>query len=472
MREQRLSDSALMPSSYLDFGRCTCLANARADTRLRLRDHVARGGISYKFNWHRAVTLGFAVFIFLYVLFGAPSSAFAGCTGPSGGVETCTGNLSGTQNFNTSSGINDLEVNSVTTGPSQVELQGTGSAQNNGTDGSGGYSCQITNTGSSPSGASCAINNAVAPPTCTATNGTNQTAACVSTDMPAQGGPSGSSGPSVTVNVVAPGVTVGASRPGIAVIGISAGSNGGNGGSSDDPFSPNGGNGGNGVDGGNVSVSLRGVVSSASYGGILAESVGGNGGNGGSGFVGYGSGGSGGQGGYGGQATANFNAGSIITTGDNNVGITAISQGGNGGSGGGGGFLYSSGGSGNNAGQAGTAQVNTAAGTSISTSGNYADGIAVYSLGGGGGSGAGGFGLFYSGGGGGSTGGNGGTAEVTAAGTITTSGQYAYGILAQSIGGGGGSAASVSGLFALGGSGAAGGNGGMVDVGNSGAITT
>ena len=132
------------------------------------------------------------------------------------------------------------------------------------------------------------------------------------------------------------------------------------------------------------------------------------GGNGGSGGTLGGSGGDGGPGGFGNIATANFDGGSIDVAGANNVGITAISQGGNGGSGAGGGFFYSGGGSGNNAGQAGTAQINTAAGASITTGGDNGVGIAAYSLGGGGGGGGGGFGLFYSGGGDGSTGGNGG----------------------------------------------------------------
>ena len=452
----------------------TSSANAGSHTGVRLYDYVTRARANHKFNCAKPVVLGLALFICLYLFIDAPSPAFAQCSGPSGGLITCSGNLSGAHDYNTSADT-DLEASGITTGPSQIGVQGSGSLQNNGNDGSGGYTCQVTNTGMNPTGASCSINNAVSPPTCTATNGTNQTAACVSSDVPAQTGPTGSSGPAVTVHVVAPTsgpVTVGASRPGIAIYGISAGSNGGNGGSSDDPFSPNGGNGGNGVDGGTVSVTFTGVVSSASYGGILAQSSGGNGGNGGSAFAGYGSGGDGGAGGFGGNATANFNGGSITTSGNNNVGVTAISQGGNGGSGGSGGFFYSGGGSGTNAGLAGTAEVNTAAGTSISTSGNNADGIAAYSLGGGGGSGSGGFGLFYSGGGGGSTGGNGGAAEVISASTITTSGSSAYGILAQSIGGGGGSSADVSGAFALGGSGGGGGGGGAVTVINSGAITT
>src|SRR5690606_7535527 len=130
------------------------------------------------------------------------------------------------------------------------------------------------------------------------------------------------------------------------------------------------------------------------------------------------------------------------------------------------------GGSGEDAGKAGAAEVDTAAGTTISTSGKYGHGVAAYSLGGGGGAGAGGFGLFDSGGGGGSTGGHGGTATIKSNATSEPTGAWAHGILAQSIGGGGGNAGSTSGLVALGGSGAAGGTGGAVDVTNTGMVTT
>ena len=399
------------------------------------------------------------------VLLGAPGTAVALCS-QSGSTETCSGDLSGNQNFNTSLGINDLEINNVTTGPSQIQFQGTGSTPSDGSAGTASYNCSTAGD--------CTIDNTASPPTCTVNSGAPAGTLCVAVaGTPAQVGPSGNSGPQVTFNVVTPtsgAVTVGAGRTNIAIIGSSFGSTGGHGG--DATLIGDGGDGGPGADGGTASVSFTGVVPNGNYGGILVQSIGGNGGNGGSGGSIGGSGGSGGAGGYGGAATASFDGGSITVSGAGNVGISAISQGGNGGSGGGGGFFYSGGGSGNNAGQAGAAEVDTARGSSISTSGNYGDGIAVYSLGGAGGSGAGGFGLFYSGGGGGSTGGNGGGATVNASGAITTTGQYAHGILAQSIGGGGGSAGSVSGLFALGGSGAAGGIGATVNVGNSGAITT
>ncbi|MDE2182707.1 MAG: hypothetical protein KGJ78_06765 [Alphaproteobacteria bacterium] len=383
----------------------------------------------------------------------------------SGTTMDCTGDQAGALlDYNTNAGINTLNVNSLTGlgGPDLIRLAGTGSASGNGSNAI--YTC----TG-----------------LCTITINADQSWSCVpqydSHSNPlgvcnagtASAGPSGNSGPQVLVNVNAPTsapITIGLNQTAVAVVGWSQGSNGGNGGNA--YVFGSAGDGGNGADGGTVAVNFTGVIPSGSHGGILALSQGGNGGNGGSAYVIGGSAGSGGLGGYGGQATANFNGGSITTTGKGNVGVLAISQGGNGGNAGGGGGLVYVGGGGNAAGQAGQAEVYTAVGTTITTYGDFAHGVAVMSLGGGGGSGSGGFGLLYSGGGSGSTGGNGGAAIVDANGSITTSGEHAHGILAQSIGGGGGSADTTAGAIALGGSGGPGGSGGAVTVRNTGTIIT
>ena len=292
--------------------------------------------------------------------------------------------------------------------------------------------------------------------------------------------PSGNAGPTVnlTVNTAQYQVTPGALvQNGItaAVQGVSKGSNGGNGGNA--YIFGNAGSGETGANGGLVTVTLDGRVSASNdTTGLAALSLAGNGGNGGSAYVVGGSSGSGGQGGYGGDATANLLGAnsSVSTIGNNSVGVLAFSQGGNGGSGGGGGGLVYIAGGGSLAGRGGQAFVNTDAGTSITTTGDYSYGIEARSLGGGGGSSSGGFGLFYSGGSSGSTGGDGGAAEVSARGTITTYGNYAQGILAQSIGGGGGDAGTSIGLVALGGDGSAGGSGGTVQVGvaKTGSVTT
>ncbi|MEJ0008950.1 MAG: hypothetical protein WDM77_21945 [Steroidobacteraceae bacterium] len=73
-------------------------------------------------------------------------------------------------------------------------------------------------------------------------------------------------------------------------------------------------------------------------------------------------------------------------------------------------------------------------------------------------------------GGSGESAGHGGNVSVTNGAQIFTFGQYANGIVAQSIGGGGGSGGSGGAIYALGGSGAAGGAGESVLVMNTGAI--
>ncbi len=302
--------------------------------------------------------------------------------------------------------------------------------------------------------------------------------------------PSGNAGPPVdlTVNTGIYQVIPGAGVPPVpaggitaAVQGVSKGSNGGNGGNA--YVLGNGGAGHTGANGGLVTVTLNGKASAINGAGLVALSLAGNGGNGGGSYGLGGSSGSGGLGGNGGDATANLTGtgSSVSTTGNSSVGLLAFSQGGNGGQSGGGFglFAYSSGGGGG-AGQAGQAIVYTDAGTSITTGGDlqssdYSYGIEARSIGGGGGSSSGGFGLFYSGGSGGSTGGDGGAAQITARGSITTHGNYAQGIFAQSIGGGGGDAGkSISAAVALGGDGSAGGSGGTVEVGvaGTGHVTT
>jgi hypothetical protein len=308
------------------------------------------------------------------------------------------------------------------------------------------------------------------PDTCTVHSGSSAT--CIVNT--ASAGPTGSSGPNLTTNVTTGGfsVTPGAGSGAFGVVSRSTGGNGGNGG--DTYVAGDGGDGGDGIDGGTVQVNVTGHVATLgdSATGVAAFSNGGNGGNGGASYGIAGSGGDGGKAGFGGAATANLLGGSVSTAGLNAYGVVAVSQGGNGGKGGGGGGLVFSPGGGDTAGAGGTASVSTAAGTSITTTGDGAHGIVAQSLGGAGGGSSGGFGLAYSGGGSGGTGGNGGDVSVFAHGTVTTQGDKAQGILAQSIGGGGGDAGTSVGLVALGASGGPGGKGGSVAVVNTGAVTT
>ncbi len=293
-------------------------------------------------------------------------------------------------------------------------------------------------------------------------------------------------------------------------------------------------------------VLCRGKISTAgnNAAGIVAQSIGGGGGNGGAGNastgegdseaaasigVTYSMGGQGGAGGSGGIIGVTNQAGSTIqTTGSGSQGVLAQSIGGGGGNGGGGaasgkgdtyvvtisvGGAAASGSTGGevgvlNSGTIATGRVNQ---TSLGsyTSGGDAVGILAQSIGGGGGVGgssdaaanvsgksqiadtldgpSSGYSASVAVGGAGGTGGNAGIVQVTNSGSITTLGERAYGVLAQSIGGGGGSAGAVNSAAGLnrsvrdssyaatvsvGGNGGAGGDGGAVTVGSTGSVFT
>ena len=115
----------------------------------------------------------------------------------------------------------------------------------------------------------------------------------------------------------------------------------------------------------------------------------------------------------------------------------------------------------------GTVTVTNAA--TLKTYGSEAHGIVAQSIGGGGGTGRNASGLFKAVGAAGGPGGAGGDVTVTSQADITLSGDYAVGIVAQSVGGGGGQGGKASswGLFfseATGGTGGAGGDGGTSKI--------
>jgi uncharacterized protein with beta-barrel porin domain len=164
----------------------------------------------------------------------------------------------------------------------------------------------------------------------------------------------------------------------------------------------------------------------------------------------------GGGGGY-----AGFSASSGLAIGTNGLTFDVGGEGGAGGAG---------------------AMINVAANAPIATSGAAASGLVLQSIGGGGG-----FAGFSSGGaqnpsvagavlGGRGVGGSAGTVDLTNASPIATSGVGSLGILAQSIGGGGGVIDAVGvgsvGSLSLGAAGAAKGDGGAVTVNNSAPIMT
>lgn len=175
---------------------------------------------------------------------------------------------------------------------------------------------------------------------------------------------------------------------------------------------------------------------------IIAQSIGGAGGNAGGKHPALFVGDKGGQGGAGGEVDVNTSTDSQVTTKDtNSVGILAQSIGGGGGNGGNAvGLFVSVGGQGGSGGAGGV--VSVAAGGSITTESDHSAGIIAQSIGGGGGHGGGshaaGFLVDLGIGGKGATGGAGGSVFLDQDGAITTSGNNSAGVILQSLGGGGG----------------------------------
>jgi hypothetical protein len=309
---------------------------------------------------------------------------------------------------------------------------------------------------------------------------------------------------------------------GYGILAQSIGGGGGDGGNAGAAFLSIGGSGGKGGAGGDVAIANVGdiITSGAHADGILAQSIGGGGGNGGlavsaAPFVAVALGGSGGEGGDGGNVSATLGQGpalpTIITGGDNAAGIKLESVGGGGGNGGTAAAAsiglgvplsvsFSQGGSGGDGGDGGLVTVQGNA--RIATSGDNADALYLSTIGGGGGSGGnavgvslaaslGGYSLNFnsSKGGSGGDGGRGGDIEMDtgddADGVLQTSGDFSTGLLAQTIGGGGGSggdtiavtgtvgsAYSLAYTAALGGTAGKGGAGGDIELTYNGAIAT
>lgn len=254
-----------------------------------------------------------------------------------------------------------------------------------------------------------------------------------------------------------------------------------------------GGDGGDGGDGGMVNAANEGDVSTLGFRsyGVAAQSVGGGGGDGGSSLTtviaiesfstSVNLGGGAGKGGHGDNVSVT-NSGSIATAGESAYGILGQSVGGGGGSGGSSSLLRAEigamtklwelllpsvdfnfdltvGGSGGDGGSGGMVDLTNTG--DIDTAGRFAHGILAQSVGGGGGSGGNatkmdfslgidlwelaGLGDFFDFsssftiGGSGGVDGDGGAVVVRNSGSIATQSHFANGILAQSVGGGGGS---------------------------------
>ncbi|MCE0497179.1 MAG: hypothetical protein LV481_04445 [Methylacidiphilales bacterium] len=287
------------------------------------------------------------------------------------------------------------------------------------------------------------------------------------------GGTGGGGGEGGTVEITNSGQIT---TDGIGAHGIEGQSIGGSGGDGGDAggLAAFGGPGNAAGSGSNVMITNSGdiLTQGATSDGILAQSIGGSGGDSGAaGGIGT-IGGSGGTGNEGGSVTVDNNrGGQIVTEGQDSYGILAQSIGGGGGNTSPSGGLYVNMGGSGGGGDGST--VNVYNDGLISTTGTNGIGIMAQSIGGGGGSAGVGGGLVSLGGSGGD-GGNGGSVSVTndTLGSISTTGDGAYAIFAQSIGGGGGAGSVSAGLVAIGGQGTSGGAGGAVTVVNSGSLTT
>ncbi|NYT78349.1 autotransporter outer membrane beta-barrel domain-containing protein [Alcaligenaceae bacterium] len=223
-------------------------------------------------------------------------------------------------------------------------------------------------------------------------------------------------------------------------MGMLAQSIGGGGGTGEDFTSslPGGsGKGGNGGNGASATIASSATIKTqGQYGhGMVAQSIGGSGGAGAVADSIVSLGGAGGAGGAGGSVTIT-GASSVSTSGDSAIGVIAQSIGGGGGTAGSASGLFSIGGSVNNSGNnnAGTVTVTV---DSVDTTGDGSIGILAQSVGGSGGSGGSAVGI-TSVGGSGSSGGSGGEVTVNVGANISTQGKYALGLVAQSVGGGGG----------------------------------
>jgi hypothetical protein len=322
----------------------------------------------------------------------------------------------------------------------------------------------------------------------------------------AEGGNGGGESDGANVDVVNSGTITTENSDSYGILAQSIGGGGGDGGGAGGWFTV-GGRGGSGGGSGIVSIFDSGTVQTTGdrSTAIFAQSIGGGGGNGGDAVsvapaLSVAIGGNGGLGGDGNDVHIITDSSDIDTTGNEAHGIHAQSVGGGGGNGG---LAVSGtlpgnspinvsiaiGGNGGGGGDAGdVVSVETSDDTTIDTTGLRAYGIAAQSIGGGGGnggtalagSGGPGFQVSVSVGGSGAMAGDGRTVDVDNAATITTSGDLSAGIFTQSIGGGGGNGGFAGSLaiggasasVAVGGDGEAGGVGGTIDIDNFGMITT
>jgi hypothetical protein len=264
------------------------------------------------------------------------------------------------------------------------------------------------------------------------------------------------------------------STSGVGAHGVVVQSRSGTGGRGGSGILAGAGNSGAGSDGGTAIVYNYSTIQTTNTDaiGVFAQSLGGGAGAGGSSYGLFGVAGNGDSGGDGGAAIA-VNYGNIGTSGDGAFGVSAQSIGGMGGNAGGAFGLVTFTSNGAPGGNGGVATIRAQSGSSVTTGGDAAHGLFAQSVGGGGGNGGFSSGL-VSFGSNGAAGGNGDQTEiyVQEGAFVTTTGDSSHGAFAQSIGGGGGNSGVTAGAFSFGGNGSGGGTGGIVNIFSSGVIST
>ncbi|MGN6311228.1 MAG: hypothetical protein ACTHNN_16935 [Xanthobacteraceae bacterium] len=250
--------------------------------------------------------------------------------------------------------------------------------------------------------------------------------------------------------------------------GVKALSTGGSGGAADYGGESGHNTAGSGSDGGTIVVTTRGgriTTHAANTPGILARARGGD-----AGYVPAGQepGSRAANGGTGWLATV-VNGSAITTFGNGSAAIVVQSLGGNGGNDGG--VVVGSGHSGGDGGAALSASVTNSG--ALSTVGNFASGIMASVVGGVGGAGS---SASFSGHGG--KGGSGGQLSggndivISNSGSISTSGDFSFGVVAHAVGGGGGEGGGANGAVVVGGAGGSGGDGSNMTIANTGYVQT
>jgi hypothetical protein len=374
-------------------------------------------------------------------LLGQNYGAYVNTTGGTGKSDGGAGGAGGTNNSGVVTGVTistsgAIQVSGIGIGGfSYGGAGGVGKEESSGhaTGGTGGAggSVQITNNGPITT-TSTGNSHGIYAQSLGGGGGTGGEADASGTQGGGGTGGAGGAGGSVTVTNNAA-INTGTYLGAYGINAMSNGGSGGQGGEGKNGPQSNGGDGGNGGKGGAVTVNCNAAINTAGLAlAINAASNGGDGGSGGgnSGNEGTSDNGTGGDGGGSGLVSVNVVPGITLTGG-----IAAASIAGSGGTGSEG---KNYGGGGGNGGASGGVQVNCQGNIDLSTNICNINGIWAQSVSGAGGAGGNAAGSGESYGGDGGNGGAGAATTVNCSGSITISGDYLHGILAQSWGGAGG----------------------------------